>query len=64
MNEGKQVRWKGVGMGEYYCSLCQEIVSGNRRLECPNCHAIMYTSEEYARMKKEWELEDEAEDEL
>lgn len=52
-------RWKGAGMGDYYCSYCQERVSGNRRLRCPNCNARMYTNEEYNRMVKEWELEDE-----
>ncbi len=52
-------RWKGASMGEYYCSHCSETVSGNRRLRCPNCNARMYTNEEYCKMVKEWELEDE-----
>lgn len=52
-------RWKGAGMGEYYCSRCSETVDGNRRLRCPNCNARMYTNEEYREMAKEWELEDE-----
>ena len=34
-------RWKGEGMGDYSCSLCGEVVSGNHREECPNCHAKM-----------------------
>lgn len=34
-------RWKGEGMGDYSCSLCGEVVSGNHRKECPNCHAKM-----------------------
>lgn len=34
-------RWKGEGMGDYSCSLCGKIVSGNHREECPNCHAKM-----------------------
>ena len=42
MAEDKQARWKGAGMGEYYCSLCCEV--GNvREQRCPNCHALMYT---------------------
>ena len=58
MNENKLARWKGAGMGEYYCSLCQEVVDNNRRLRCPNCNARMYTNEEYIKKCKEWELED------
>ena len=38
MREG---RWKGEGMGDFSCSLCGEIVSGNHREKCPNCHAKM-----------------------
>ena len=34
-------RWKGAGMGDYYCSLCCEEVSGNRHKFCPNCGAKM-----------------------
>ena len=34
-------RWKGEGMGDYSCSLCGEVVSGNHREKCPNCHAKM-----------------------
>ena len=34
-------RWKGEGMGDYSCSLCGEVVSGNHRKECPNCHVKM-----------------------
>ena len=64
MTEDKQARWKGAGMGEYYCSLCQEVVDGNRRLRCPNCHALMYTQKEYEQMMKEWELENELYDQL
>lgn len=58
MNANKQARWKGAGMGEYYCSLCCE-VGDVRSLRCPNCEALMYTYEEYAAKVKEWELEDE-----
>lgn len=58
-NTNKLARWKGAGMGDYYCSLCGEVISGNRILECPNCHALMYTPKEYEQMKKKWELEDE-----
>lgn len=38
-------RWKGEGMGDYSCSLCGKVVSGNHREECPNCHAKMDGSE-------------------
>lgn len=58
MNENKLARWKGAGMGEYYCSLCQEIVDDDRSLKCPKCGARMYTNEEYHEKCKEWELED------
>ena len=58
MNEDKQAHWKGAGMAEYYCSLCSEV--GNvREQRYPNCHALMYTQQEYEQMMKEWELEDE-----
>ena len=58
MNTKKLGRWKGAGMGDYYCSLCCETVSGNRERECPNCGALMYTDAEWQRALKEWELED------
>ena len=58
MNKDKQARWKGAGMGEYYCSLCCE-VGDIREQRCPNCHALMYTQQEYEQKMKEWELEDE-----
>lgn len=61
MNTEKIARWKGAGMSDYYCSLCCEIVSGDRERECPNCGALMYTDEEYATKLAEWEAEDEAE---
>ena len=34
-------RWKGAGMGDYFCSLCSEVVSGNEHNFCPNCGAKM-----------------------
>lgn len=37
----EEARWKGAGMGDYYCSLCGEVVSGNHLSECPNCKAKM-----------------------
>lgn len=37
----KHGRWKGAGMGDYMCSLCAEVVSGNRYHYCPNCGADM-----------------------
>lgn len=58
MNENIEARWKGWGMGDYYCSHCMEIVSGNRELRCPNCHALMYTDEEYTKKLAEWKVED------
>lgn len=58
MNEDKRARWKGVGMGEYCCSLCCEY--GNvREQRCPNCHALMYTQKEYEQMMQDWGLEEE-----
>ena len=40
MNKGKSGRWKGAGLGMYYCSLCL-CERGNLELtsECPECHA-------------------------
>lgn len=35
-------RWKGAGLGDYYCSVCGHEVSGsNRSEECPECGATM-----------------------
>ena len=34
-------RWKGAGMGDYTCSLCDETASGNDYKYCPNCGAYM-----------------------
>ena len=56
----RTARWKGTGMGDYYCSLCCEI-GDIREQRCPNCNALMYTDEEYATKLAEWEAEDEAE---
>ena len=53
MNKDKQARWKG----EYYCSLCCEI-GDIREQRCPNCHALMYTQQEYVqKMKKDYSYE-------
>lgn len=52
-------RWKGAGMGDYYCSLCCKTVSGNRLRYCPRCGALMYTDTEWERAQKEFKLEDE-----
>lgn len=38
---GPKGRWKGEGLGDYSCSLCTEIVSGNNHNYCPNCGAKM-----------------------
>jgi hypothetical protein len=56
----RTARWKGAGMGEYYCSFCCE-VGDVRERECPNCHAQMYTDKERERALAEWEAEDETE---
>ena len=38
----REGRWKGAGMGDYYCSLCQEMYSGGDEYNfCPNCGAKM-----------------------
>lgn len=37
----KSARWKGAGMGDYTCSLCDETVNGNDYKYCPNCGAYM-----------------------
>lgn len=34
-------RWKGAGMGDYQCSVCDETVSGNQHRRCPHCGAHM-----------------------
>ena len=58
MNTNKEARWKGAGMGDYYCSLCCETVSGDREQRCPKCNALMYTDAEYAEKTAWWTLED------
>jgi hypothetical protein len=58
-NTNKQARWKGAGMGDYYCSLCCETVSGNRERYCPACGAEMYTDAEWERALERFKLEDE-----
>lgn len=60
MNTKRLARWKGAGMGDYYCSLCCE-VGDVRERECPNCHAQMYTDDEWESALAGWEAEDEAE---
>jgi hypothetical protein len=60
MNTNKEARWKGAGLGEYYCSLCCE-VGDIRERRCPHCNALMYTDKEWERALAEWEAEDEAE---
>lgn len=34
-------RWKGAGMGDYRCSVCDETVSGCHFDYCPWCGAMM-----------------------
>ena len=36
----REARWKGAGMGDYYCSLCQHTISGRTKF-CPECGAKM-----------------------
>ena len=36
----REARWKGAGMGDYYCSLCQHTTSGRTKF-CPECGAKM-----------------------
>ena len=38
--EIEEARWKGAGLGDYYCSVCCTQVSG-RPKECPCCHRKM-----------------------
>ena len=40
--EVREGRWKGAGMGDYYCSLCCNTYSGGDEFNyCPNCGAKM-----------------------
>lgn len=55
----RQARWKGAGMGDYYCSLCCKTVSGNRERYCPSCGAEMYTDAEWEKALERFKLEDE-----
>lgn len=48
--EPKHGRWKGAGMGDYMCSLCAEVVSGNRWHYCPNCGAQMASEVENGKI--------------
>lgn len=43
--ETREARWKGAGMGDYYCSLCQHTMSGRTKF-CPECGAKMDKWEE------------------
>lgn len=43
--EDREARWKGAGMGYYYCSLCQNMI-GRRTKFCPECGAKMDEWEE------------------
>lgn len=35
-------RWKGNGLGDYRCSKCWTVVTGNYHLICPGCKAQMH----------------------
>ena len=41
----REARWKGAGMGDYCCSLCQHTISGRTKF-CPECGAKMDEWEE------------------
>lgn len=56
----RTARWKGAGMGDYYCSLCCEY-GDHRNQRCPHCNALMYEDHEYMAKLMEWEAEDESE---
>ena len=43
--EERKARWKGAGMGDYYCSLCQHQISGRTKF-CPECGAKMDEGED------------------
>ena len=55
----RTARWKGAGLGEYYCSLCCEVGDMHNQ-RCPHCNALMYEDHEYIAKLMEWEAEDEA----
>ena len=38
-------RWKNAGMGDYMCSWCGEVVSGNKYTYCPYCGIPMNKDE-------------------
>lgn len=39
-------RWKGAGLGDYYCSICNTQYSGSDEYNfCPNCSAKMREGE-------------------
>lgn len=40
MNKPIEARWKGAGFGDYMCSYCSTVVSGQPD-ECPECGALM-----------------------
>lgn len=38
----REARWKGAGLGDYYCSICNATYSGGNEYNfCPNCGAKM-----------------------
>lgn len=46
MTAERAFRWKGVGMGQYSCTRCQNVVSGNHHEICPHCYALMDVPED------------------
>lgn len=37
-----KARWKGLGLGDYYCSICNAEYSGGNKFKfCPNCGSDM-----------------------
>ena len=56
MNKDKSGRWKGAGLGMYYCSLCL-CERGNLELtsECPECHAQLDIPEDVLLLQN-WKI--------
>ena len=40
-NQDQEARYKGQGMGDYICSLCEEVTSDTRNEICEHCGATV-----------------------
>ena len=60
-SEPRHGRWKGAGMGDYMCSLCAMVVSGNRYHYCPYCGARMQST--MGQLKPKGAVKEEVKDE-